>query len=175
MAVPDGSITRQRLSSAIKWLIYSGALFVLFIIQQTPHVLEFFGIKGVLVLSMAIVVAVFEGPFGGGIYGACAGVLWDCASDSFFGYYAILLMTLGVAAGLIASHRLKPGLITSVSLSAAGAFIIGFLDFFFYYAIWSYSGLWGFFATKILPAVFLTAVYSVGYFYLVRFVHRKFK
>ncbi len=171
----ESSLFKKNLRLCIKWVLYALVLILSYVLGQDPHLFSFGGLRPVLVLPVAVCVAMFEHEFSGGIFAAAAGILWGCSSDVTFGYYAIILLVIGVAAGLICSYGMKPGLFTALLLVAAAAVLVGLLDFLFFYMLWSYSELGRFFFTRLLPTIGLTTVSMIPYFYLVRLIHNKLR
>ncbi len=169
----DNSIFKKRLRLTIKWFLYTLVLVAAHVVGQNADLFEFSGVRPVLILPVAICVAMFEHEFPGGLFAAAAGILWGLSSDAVFGYYAILLLVLGVTAGLICSYVLRPTLLTSLLLCGLGSLFVALFDFFFFYVIWSYDGLMMFFTACMLPTVAITAVSVVPCFLVVRFISRK--
>ena len=59
-----------------------GAIFVfLYVLQCTPGFLEIMEVKPILLIPAAITLAMFEGEFIGGLYGAFAGLL--CGAEQY--------------------------------------------------------------------------------------------
>ena len=166
----ESSKLKKNLRAVVKWFIYSLLLIILFVISQTPNVLSFFGVRAVLILPLTLLVAIFEGEFAGGIYAACAGMLWGCSADMVFGYYSIILLVLAVACALIAQYGLSVSLFSSLLLSAGSAVILFLLDFFFQYAIWGYSGLSALFVRSVLPTATVTILFTIPLYFVVKFV-----
>lgn len=167
----DTSVFRRNIRSILKWTIYALLLLAAYIAGQNPFVLNLFGVRPVLILPVAISVAMFEHEFTGGIFAAAAGILWGISSDTVFGYYAIVLLVLGAAAGLICSYGLSPNLLTALLLSFGASLITGLLDFFFQYVLWGYNGLGRFFLTSMLPTILITAFFILPIYYLVRLIN----
>jgi cell shape-determining protein MreD len=76
------------------------------VLQSTPGFLSVFGIKPNLLIGSAICLAMFEGEFVGGLYGALAGMLLDLGSSRIFGFYSILLFIFCIGAGLAVIYLL---------------------------------------------------------------------
>ncbi|SDN57472.1 hypothetical protein [Acetanaerobacterium elongatum] len=169
----DTSVFRRNIRSILKWTIYALLLLAAYIAGQNPFVLNLFGVRPILILPVAISVAMFEHEFSGAIFAAAAGILWGISSDTVFGYYAIILLVLGAAAGLICSYGLSPNLLTALLLSFGASMITGLLDFFFLYVLWGYNGLSRFFLTSMLPTILVTAFFIIPFYYLVRLINGK--
>lgn len=169
----ESSLFKKRLRLVIKWVLYALVLVLSYVLGQTPRLFELFDLRPVLVLPLAVCVAMFEHEFAGGIFAAVAGILWGCSADAVFGYYAILLLVAGVAAGLICSYGMSPTVVTALLLAAGTALFVGLMDFFFFYVLWDYSKLSVFLLRRMLPTVLLTTASVIPYYYTVRLIHRR--
>src|SRR5699024_4789730 len=117
---------------------YGMLLLVLYTLQTTPGLFVIAGIKPNLVIPAALTIAMLEGEFLGGIYGAFAGLLCDLNGPALFGFYAILLLTAGVLAGLAFLYLLQPRLTNFILLTACVLLVCGLLEYLFYYEMWDY-------------------------------------
>ncbi len=171
----ESSLFKKRLRLVFKWTLYTVVLLLSYMLGQNPYLFSLWGLRPVLILPVAVCVAMFEHEFSGGVFAVVAGILWGCSADAVFGYYAILLLVVGVATGLICSYGMSPTLFTSLLLAGGFALLIGLLDFFFFYVLWDYSELWQFLISRMLPTVGLTTLSVVPYFYITRLIHKKLR
>jgi len=86
---------------AAKYTIYCLFMLALYILQTTPGFLSIGGLKPNFVIPVAMAIAVCEGDFPGGIFGAVAGILCDFSATSLFGFQAAILLALLYGGGLI--------------------------------------------------------------------------
>ena len=86
---------KQKRLFIIKNIIYTLLMLCCYILQETPGLLEFFGVRLMLIIAMVVCIAMFEGEFFGGIYGLFAGILCDTAAFHFFGIASVLFLILG--------------------------------------------------------------------------------
>ena len=93
-------MTKHLYRKPIKFFVYAAIVFAAYIIQTTPGLFEFCGIKPILVLPACICIAVFEGEFSGGLFGFVFGLFCDSASETVFGFNALLFLVFCVFAGL---------------------------------------------------------------------------
>ncbi|MEG1965505.1 MAG: rod shape-determining protein MreD, partial [Oscillospiraceae bacterium] len=91
----------------LKYTTYVAILFGIFIIQNTPILLEIMGIKPNLLYVCAIAIAMFEGEFIGGIFGIVVGMFCDLGSYNIFGFNSIFLLIVCVAIGLAFIYFMK--------------------------------------------------------------------
>ncbi len=168
-------MTRYFRMRLFKFALYSAIIFLSFIIQSTPGVLDFFGIKPNLVLPACICIAIFEGEFIGGLFGFFAGIFCDTAAETIFGFNAFFYLVLCITAGLVMIYILSNDTMNALLLCFGGLFLSSFFDFFFSYVLYQYEGLAGFFYTVIIPPVLLSSIFSLPYYYLFYWLHGKFE
>ena len=166
-------MTRYFRIKLLKYTLYSIILFFSFIIQSTPGVLDFYGIKPNLVLPACICIAIFEGEFIGGLFGFLAGIFCDTAAETIFGFNALFYLVFCTVIGLITIYILRRDTMNAMLLCFGGLFLTAFSDFFFSYVLYQYEGLPGFFYTVIVPPVLLSSIFSLPYYYVFRWLHDK--
>ena len=98
-------MTKYFLRKVLKFSVYALIVFSAYIIQTTPGLFDFYGIKPILVLPACICIAVFEGEFAGGLFGFFAGLL--CGASAFG--------TSNLLSTVISSNSLK----TVISIAVA--------------------------------------------------------
>ena len=60
-------MTKYLRRKIMKFFVYAVIVFMAYIIQTTPGLFDFYGIKPILVLPACICIAVYEGEFAGGL------------------------------------------------------------------------------------------------------------
>ena len=78
--------------------------FLLYILQSTPGMLEFWGYKPLLLAPCMISVAMLEQEYAGALFGAFAGALCDLNANTYFGFNAMMFMLCGLAVGLLCEY-----------------------------------------------------------------------
>ena len=75
----EGMESRRKRSRSqiLKWCCYVLGLFVCAALQTTPGLFQLGEAKPLWLLPLALAVAVEEGEFAGGIFGAVCGLMWD--------------------------------------------------------------------------------------------------
>ena len=147
----------------------------LYVLQTTPRLFSILGIRPNLVIPAAVCIAVLEGAFVGGVYGALAGILCDLAGGALFGFSAIILMPACVAAGLLVTYLLRPGMINYVLLLAGVLLTRGLLDFLLNYVMWGYDDVWMVLIYGILPGIIYAVAVSPLVYYLFAFMRGRFE
>ncbi|WRS28768.1 hypothetical protein U6B65_06490 [Oscillospiraceae bacterium MB08-C2-2] len=164
-----------HLVHTLKYITYGVMLILLYVLQSVPHLFEIRGVKPIWVIPAAIIVAMFEGEFVGGIFGALAGLFCDMGGFSLFGFRAVLTLLCCVSAGMLVIYLLHCNLTNALGFAAVALILEGSLDYLFTYSIWGYESSWMVLTGKILP----TAVYSLAVvpllFWLIRAIFRRFE
>lgn len=165
---------KQKLFVYSRFLVYAAIFIFLYVFQCTPRFLEIRGIKPVLLIPAAITLAMFEGEFTGGLYGALAGLLCGIASPLLFGFDGILLLCFSVASGLLVIYLLRRTLVTAYLLVFVAVALRCCLAYVFGYGIWGYedgssifwkSTVWTIlYSTLLTPLFFLMWRKICGFF-----------
>lgn len=161
--------------SVLKWIVFGCILFLLFLLQGIPGFLVFFGAAPNLLIPYIICVSLFEQEKEASIIGLAAGVLMDLSSQRPLGFSAIFFIIFCVATSLLVAYLMKPNLGNAFLLCAGSLFLYYAAEFFFYDVIWGYTHLferllWHY----MLPFVYTLVLLPI-FFYLVRFLNRKFR
>jgi len=145
-------------------VLFGAATLLLFFLQG--FVLQFlsvFGVTPFLYPVLVAVLAMWEGPLSGSVYGLVLGVLCDLAFPSSIPcFYTLIFPVVGLASAFLTQTWLHAGALCSIVVSA----LAFFLTDFFHCAVLALSGhaAWaagGLLALKetCLTLVFLPAVY----------------
>ena len=166
---------KRSRSQLLKWGCYVLALFVCAALQTTPGLFRLGEAKPLLVLSLCLAVAVFEGEFAGALFGTVGGLLWDYAAGRTVGMLALelLLLCFGVSVLVQLYLQVNPGNFAAVS--TVTALLVLSLDWLFFYYMPGYSWALDRWLTFVLPSAALTLVPSLVIFWLVRKIHEEFK
>ncbi len=155
----------------VKYTAYALALILLGVLQQTPNLFAIAGIRPILLVPAVVCIAMFEGEFIGGIFGAAAGLLYDAASYTLFGFYSIQLLLYGVGIGLAVIYYVKNHWKNSLLFTAAVLVLLELFKHFFYFAMWRYPGNARLLLTSSLPTIAYSLVLTVPLYLLERYFH----
>lgn len=159
----------------LKHLIYVLLLFVLYIVQATPGLLAVFGIKPVLVAVAAIAIAMHEGEFAGGVYGAAAGLLCDMLGVGLYGFNGFVLCLFCAAAGLFVIYLLRCNLLGCLLFVAVTLLVRGSIEFLFAYGMWGHEHIWKLYVLYTLPTIVYSLVVTPLLYWAVRGIYRRFE
>lgn len=128
----DAGIKPKLSSRSLKIAVYGLILIFTSVLQSLPdfppHI---FGVRPILMVSVTVCIAMFEGPLGGAAAGVVGGILWDLFSDRVLGFNAFLLLILCCACGLLSQLLIRNNLLSSCMMAAAALFVQGIADWFF--------------------------------------------
>lgn len=168
-------MTNKKPLFAAKYCSYIVFIIILFVLQTTPGFLTVFEVKPNFVIPAAVCIAMREGEFTGGLYGAFAGILCDLGGFNLFGLNAILLLIAGVVCGLLTIYLLRPGLLNFLLLLAAVLLARGLLDYLLNFLMWGYENVWMVLAYRTLPGVGYSLAVSPVVYLLYEKLYRFFQ
>ena len=141
----------------LKHTLYAVILYLLYIIQTMPNLFVIAGNKPVWVVPFVVAVAMFEGEFVGGIYGAVAGLLCDFGGFTLFGFNGAICCLCCIASGLMVIYLMRRNVFCCMLFVFITMMLRGSIGYFFAYGIWDYDNSWKVFIFQMIP----TSVYTV--------------
>ena len=107
-----------RSETYIKWLLYTLATLVLFLLQGVLQDLRLLGVLPFLYPVMAATLSMYEGPFAGTVYSLALGVVCDLLLPGPIPcFYTLTLPLVGLCASLLAQSVLPAGFLCSAAAS----------------------------------------------------------
>ncbi len=162
---------KEKRNSVIRWCIYGLLLAVSYIYMTTaPLTLR----TPLFVIPIVMCIAMYEEPFDSAIIGCVAGLLLDTAQGTLIGFSAIAMLWCCLGTSLLFHFFMRRHIVNIVMLNAAAIVIQGILHYFFFYAIWEYDKGGQIFLDRFLPVMIYTAIAVFPFFFLVRFLVKKF-
>jgi len=166
-------MNRTKLTLTAKYLVYIILLTLLYVLQTTPGLFVIFGAKPMLVVPAAIAIAMCEGEFVGGWYGAFAGLLCDIGGSMLFGFNGLLLTFFCVGAGLLVAHLMHCNFWNAMLFTLIAIGAIGSLEFLFGYGMWRLPYVWMIYVYRFLPMIAYTTVVAPLPFWLMHGIFKK--
>ena len=143
------------------------ALFLtLYVLQNTPSLFSVYGVKPILVIPAAVVFAMYEGEFVGGVFGALAGMLCDLGGSFLFGFDAILTLIFSAVSGLLTIYLLRRNLRNAFMMVFVSMLIRCCLTYFFMYHIWQYEDVVSIFWDSTLWVILYSTLLTPVYFWM---------
>lgn len=162
----------ERKNAVFRYIAYSLEIILCFVLLSTPNLIpEIAGAKPALLLCVALTVAVFEHEIPAMIFGAAAGILMDLGYSHSVGLFAISLTLICFLLGWIANNLVTANIWNFLLIAAV---VIGGV-YMLYYLIWFVwagiedSGVY--FYGHILSRMIQTFLWSIGFYFLNRFIY----
>lgn len=117
-------------------LLYGAGALVILILQNAPSFFpEILYARPLPLIVYVVCVAALEGAKAGAIIGAISGVLWGLYAFRVFGFDALLLMLIGLVAGLLVEWLLRANFLSAMLLCALSTLAYLLLEWFCSYII----------------------------------------
>ena len=173
----DKPMVMQLKGSWVYATAYGLFLLVTLLLQMAPCGFPAIaGIRPLPLIPLTVFVAMFEGPFAGGVFGAVAGLFWGFFSFRLLGFDALLLLVIGCACGLLIYLLLRNNWLTALLLSAVATLAVCLLDWLFFTAIWvSSADALAALTRRVLPCVLYTTAVSPLLYWLTYHIARHLK
>jgi len=122
-----------------RYFAYTLEIIVFFIIERTPRLIpEIFGEKPIIMVTILLMIALFEGEKAGLGFGLFIGLLIETNVNYNFGFFVILLGVLGYIVGLISKDVINVNFPTAIMVSSVSLLVFFIFSFFYYSSIESY-------------------------------------
>lgn len=152
----------------LRWVIYLLAAFVCSVIMWS-----FGGRLPLLMIPFAVSVGAFETPVRAAVYSCVCGLMLDNLTGSLFGFYGILLLWAGLFVSVLFTLLLRRHALNVFFLNGVAALILLLLHYLFYIGIWGYDPTGKIFLEWYIPIFFLTAIFVIPIYFLIRFLKKK--
>ncbi|MBQ8514597.1 MAG: rod shape-determining protein MreD [Ruminococcus sp.] len=159
--------SREKRNLAIRWMLY-GLIILLCFITATAGSFR----KPLLLIPVAICIASYAREHTALLTGLLCGLLLDITCGKLLGFNGLILMLMCIGISLLYKYYLTHRLLSFLVLTAAGAFIQGTLDFFFYYAIWGHSNVSRIFTHHTVPCCIYTILSSFIVYAVIHNINR---
>lgn len=154
-------------------LILAGLFLLTAALQNTLFSLA--GHTVLLLVPLTVSVSIFEKEFAGMFFGLLGGALYDLASPTPDGVYALLFAILGCAVGLMMHYVFRNTLLTALLMTLSFALITVITAFLFNVLIRDASGAASIFSHRFFPPAVAAAVLLPVFYYPVRYIENKLR
>lgn len=166
---------RKKTVSVIKWAVYIALLFFFFVFQTTFMFLGIYEIRPVLIVPLIIAISMQEREWYGMAFGILAGFMWDFSSGKAPGFNAVILMLCCIVISLVTMYFMGNNFLNSILFCGLTMVVQGLLNYLFYYLVWGYDSDCFILLRYILPTALYTTLVTPLFFFLIRWLHRKFE
>lgn len=154
----------------IKWLSFTVLMIVFYVLMRAGV----FGLwQPVLIIPLCIASAMYEDELSSCIFALFCGFMIDIASGYVFGFSAIWLMAVSIAASLFVRNLIRVNLFNFCIIAAVAIFIEYSMDYLFNILIWNVPKGDVILKASIIPTAIATMIVSPAVYYLVRLIENK--
>ena len=167
-------MTPETKRKIFKWAVDLALIFLISIVQMTPHFLPaIFNARPVLLIPLVVCIAMFEGDALGIACGILGGLFWDAIGSRLIGFNSILMLLFAFACAMLIEHLMSRRLVTGM-LFCAGALVLWQLaDWLCFHVLPGYGSAGITLLTTGLPVVAYSFVFVFPFYFLVRWMSRK--
>lgn len=166
---------KKNVALVLKWICYSLAILLLYVVQTALPLIRIFDIGPILIVPAAVVIAMLENEKAAAFTGIAVGFLWDFSSGKLAGFNALILMVCCVIIALLTMYLMQNNLLNAMFFTAVLLLVQGLLDYFFYYLIWSYGSSYLILLRYILPTILYTVAVCPLIYLLFSRIYRQFE
>lgn len=159
----------------IRRACYAVGLLCVAMLQNTAGLLpSFFGFRALIIIPALVSVAMFEKEMAGMFFGLFAGLLWDMSSASGGHFQAIMMTAIGFVCGCLITYLMRNNIITGIIFSSSALVIHSLLCWLKDYIFnGNFDGAYKL-ITFYIPSCIYTMLFFPIFYFLVRFVQRRF-
>ncbi len=173
---PFARLLQQK--SYLPWLVYGLSTLLILFMQAAPNIFPtLFGARPMPLTIFVICVGILGGARAGAAIGVLAGLLMGVFSFRLFGFDALILLVLGLIAGLLVEWFLRANFFTALLLCSCGMLVHILLEWFFCYVIVQKDNLAEILFKVLLPNGLYTVLLTPAVFWfsyvIARYVRRK--
>ena len=158
-----------------RYLMYALIIFASHILQNTIFIFPpLFSVRPILLISVAVCIAVFEGEIIGAAAGLFAGALWDTVTVTADGYNALYLVVVCAICGVLLRVFMRNNIITYIIMNTVITVLYILSYVLFFVATRALGGEGQLLLRYYLPMGIYTLVLTPFWYILIRAVYRKF-
>lgn len=168
-------MTVQTKIKTKRYFIYALIIFLAHILQNTVPVFpEILSVRPVLLLSVAVCIAMFEGEIVGAAAGLLAGILWDTVTVTADGYMALYLMVACAICGVLLRIFMRNNIATYFIVNSTVLVIYLVTYVLFFIAARGIDGSMTIFFKYYVPMGLYSFILTPLWYLLIRAIYRKF-
>lgn len=136
--------------------------------------LEIAGVRPILLISVAICIAMYEGEVIGAVVGFAAGALWDTVTVTADGYNALYLAVACAICGFLLRVFMRNNIITYIMMNSAVTVFYCLTYALFFIAARGIDGAGELFVRFYFPMAVYSVLLTTPLYFIVRAVSTKF-
>lgn len=153
----------------IKWCLYSLCLLVFYAIMRSG---SFGSWQPFLIIPLSVAVSLNERELSSCIFALFSGYFIDISCRYIFGFSAVWLMLICVAASLLSRNLIRVNSLNFFWISTLAVILEFSMSYLFNVVIWNKSGNDVIFDISVFPSVISTIVLSPFVYLLVKYINK---
>ncbi|MDD6269538.1 MAG: rod shape-determining protein MreD [Oscillospiraceae bacterium] len=158
---------REKKNLAIRWTLYAFIILFCYITATSGSFR-----KPLLLIPVSLCIASYAREHTAVITGIVCGLLLDNVCGKLLGFNALILCFMCIGISMLYKHFLMHRILNFTVLAAAGIFIQGVLDYFFFYAIWDHENVSFIYTHHILPCCIYTLISALPVYAVIHNINR---
>lgn len=168
-------LSKENKNIYIRRLIFAVIILIISTLQNTSGLFPvIFGVRAMLLIPAVVCISMYEREIPGIFFGLFAGILWDSFSSGINSFNAIMLTIFGFICGALIGYIMRNNIVTALILTASSVTVYNTVYWLFAYVFKSYSGAGRVYLTFYLPSCLYTIILMPVFYYLTRFIVKKF-
>ena len=168
-------MTVQTKTKTKRYLVYTLVILVAHLLQNTISIFPpVASVKPILLISVAVCIAMFEGELVGACAGFLAGALWDTVTVTADGYNAFYLMVACAVCGVLLRILMRNNIVTYTIMNSGITLIYAISYVLFFIAARGIDGAGMMFLRYYIPMILYSLVLTPLWYILIRAIYRKF-
>lgn len=165
------AMTRREIFKSIaKWVLFSLVLLVSYTIEVT---MPFASWQPYLTLTTAVAVSFFSEELSGAVFAAFAGMMYDLAMGSLFGFTSIWLMPCCLFVTLLVVNLIHRNILNFLWMNLTAVILVQSAELLFKYIIWRNPEIDVVLINYVLPALIATVILSAPLYLIIRQINKK--
>lgn len=151
----------------IRYLAYTIEILVCYVVEQIPNAIPGInGVRPIILVLVAIMIALFEGKKLGTVFGLIVGIFLDCGATGSIGFYSVTMACIGFLVGVVAQKMIKFNVITSFLVALSFTTVIYIAHFLTQYLLNGYTDIfYVLFNHYLIGIVYTTLLSPFIYFF----------
>ncbi len=168
-------MTVQTKVKTKRYMVYALIILLAHFLQNVVPVFpKILSVRPLLLVSVAVCIAMFEGEIVGAVAGFVSGVLWDTVTVTADGYNALFLMLACAVCGVLLRIFMRNNIVTYMIMNSAITFIYLVTYVLFFISARGIDDAWQVFFRCYLPMGIYSLLLTPGWYVFIRSVNRKF-
>lgn len=168
-------MTIQNKTKLKRYVAYVLILLLAHLFQNSIRIFpEILNVRPILIMSLSLCIAMFEGEFIGAIFGLFAGAIWDTVTVAADGYNAAFLMMMCAVCGVVLRIFLRNNLVTFAIINSVSTVFYFLTYVLFFYVAKGMDGAGVLLLRCYLPMTLYTLMLTPFVYAVIREINKRY-